>query len=253
VFSAVVRSELAKIRSLRSTVVTLALVLLISVGLGVVSFTSVRIALDRGSPVVRPDFEPVTDGLVTVLYGQLALVAFGVLAICGEYGSGMVRASLTATPDRRTFYLGKITACAAVALVLSYVTVLATFLTAHWTLGKYGPSFSSDGAVRAVLGLPLYLTALCLFALGVGTMLRHTALALTVMLSFVFALSPLAAAVPGIREFGRYLPDQAGMSIMKVGQQADPVVGPWTGLLVLLAWTVAALLGGFLVLRRRDA
>lgn len=252
-FSAVVRSELAKIRSLRSTVVTLALVFLISVGLGVVSFTSVRLALERGSQAVRPDFEPVTDGLVTVLYGQLALVAFGVLAVCGEYSSGLLRASLTATPDRRTFYLGKITACAAVALVLSYLTVFATFLTAQWALGEYVPSFSSDGAVRVLLGTPLYLTGLCLFALGVGTMLRHTALALTVLLAFVFALSPLATTVPGLREFAHYLPDQAGTSIMKVGQQADPVVGPWTGLLVLLAWTVAALLGGFLVLRRRDA
>jgi ABC-2 type transport system permease protein len=253
VLSAVVRSELTKIRSLRSTVATLALVLLISVGLGAVSMTSVRIALERGLPVVRPDFEPVTDSMVAVLYAQLALVAFGVLAVCGEYGSGLVRLSLTATPSRGTFYLGKIIACAAVALVVSCLAVSATFLTAQWALGEYRPSLDSDGAVRVLLGTPLYLTGLCLFALGVGTVLRHTALALTAMLSFVFALSPLATAVPGLREFARYLPDQAGASIVKVGQQADPVVGPWTGLLVLAAWTAAALLGGYLVLRRRDA
>ena len=246
------RAELTKIRTLRSTVATLALVPLISIGLGVVSFTSVRIALERGLPIVRPDFEPVTDGLLTVLYGQLALVAFGVLAICGEHGSGLLRLSLSATPNRRTFYTGKIIACAAVALVLSYTTVWATFLTAHWTLGAYGPSLTSDGAIRVLLGTPLYLTGLCLFALGVGTLLRHTALALTVMLSFVFIVSPVANVVPGLKEAAHYLPDQAGTSIMKVGQQADPVLGPWTGLLVLAAWTTAALLAGYWSLNRRD-
>ncbi len=246
------RAELAKIRSLRSTVLTLALVFLISTGLGAVSFTSVRIALERGLPLVREDFEPVTDGLLTVLYGQLALVAFGVLAICGEYGSGLIRVSLTATPNRAAFYTAKIAACALVSLVLSYATVFATFLTAQWTLGGYGPSFSSDGALRVLLGTPLYLTGICLFALGVATMLRHTALALTLVLSFVFALSPLATSVPGLRDFARYFPDQAGTSIMKVGMQADPVVGPWTGLLVLAAWAALALLGGYLVLSRRD-
>jgi ABC-2 type transport system permease protein len=38
-----------------------------------------------------------------------------------------------------------------------------------------------------------------------------------------------------------------------VGLQADPVVGPWAGLLVLAAWAAAALLGGYAVLNRRDA
>jgi ABC-2 type transport system permease protein len=249
----VLRAEWTKIRTLRSTVVTLALVFAIAVVLGAVSLTSVRIAFDRGLPLVREDFEPVTDSMVSVLYAQLALVAFGVLVICGEYSSGMIRTSLTATPNRGRFYAGKIVVVAAVALVLSYTTVFATFLTARWSLGKYGPSWSSDGAVRVVLGTPLYLTLLCLFALGVGTLVRHTALALTVMLSFVFVLSPLATVVPGLREVARYLPDQAGSSIVKVGQQADPVIGPWTGLLVLAAWTAVSLIGGYLVLRGRDA
>lgn len=247
------RAEWTKIRTLRSTVLTLALVFVIAVGLGVVSLTSVRLAFERGLPLVREDFEPVTDAMVSVLYAQLALAAFGVLVICGEYGSGMIRTSLTAVPSRGRFYAAKIAACASVALVLSYVTVFATFLMAHWTLGEYGPSWSSDGAVRVVLGTPLYLTLLCLFALGVGTLVRHTALALTVVLSFVFVLSPLATVVPGLREVAHYLPDQAGSSIVKVGQQADPVIGPWAGLLVLAAWTAVSLIAGYLVLRGRDA
>jgi len=84
-------------------------------------------------------------------------------------------------------------------------------------------------------------------------MLRSTALSLTVMFSFIFVLSPVANNISGLQEAARYLPDYAGSQVMRVGTQADAVIGPWTGLLILLAWTVAALAGGYVVLRRRDA
>jgi ABC-2 type transport system permease protein len=250
---AVVNAEWTKIRSLRSTVSSLGLVLVVSVGLGILAGSSARGAIERKSDLLRPDFDPVNTGFIGTLYGQLCLVAFGVLLICGEYSSGMIRASLCAVPRRGLFYVGKIAAGASVALGLSLVSVFATFLVTQAALGPHGASLSDGDALRAVLGAPLYLTLLCMLAIGVGTMLRNTALSLTVMLSFVFVLSPLANNIPALQDAARFLPDHAGAQVMTVGAQADPLIGPWAGLLILFAWTAAALVGGYIVLSRRDA
>ncbi|MGW4898366.1 ABC transporter permease [Kitasatospora sp. NPDC004240] len=246
---AVVRAELTKIRTVRSTLVPLLLALVVSVGTGVLNGASARSAIDRGSGLLRPDFDPVDAGFVGVQFGQLALIAFAVLLICAEYGSGMIRASLAAVPDRGLFYLSKITAAAAVALLVAVPTVFLAFLASQAALGPYGVGLGRPGALRAVLGACLYLTLMCLFALGVATVLRGTALALSLLFAFVFVLSPVANTVPALRTAARYLPDHAGAEVMK----ADPGLSPGTGLLVLAAWTAAALLAGYLTLRGRDA
>jgi ABC-type transport system involved in multi-copper enzyme maturation permease subunit len=250
---AVVTAEWTKIRSLRSTVFALALVLVVSVGIGVLDGASARSAIASRNPALRPDFDPVNAGFVGTQYGQLCLVAFGVLLMCSEYTSGMIRASLSAVAQRGLFYAGKIAACAGVTFLLSCVTAFISFLATQQALGPYGVSISDGEALRAVLGAPLYLTLICLLSVGVGTMLRGTALSLTVMFAFIFVLSPVANNISGLREAARYLPDYAGSQVMKVGAQADAVIGPWTGLFILLAWTTAALAGGYVALRRRDA
>ncbi|RZS33976.1 ABC-2 family transporter [Herbihabitans rhizosphaerae] len=250
---AVLHGEWIKIRTVRSTLLSLAVAVVASVGLGILNGSSVRSALDAKSDMVRPDFDPINSGFVGVQFGQLALIAFGVLLVCSEYTSGTVRAALGAVPGRGLLYAGKITVAALVALAVAAVTVLIAFVATQRALGPYGVTLGQGESVRAVVGAPLYLALLCLLAVGVGMMLRSSALALTVMFVFVFVLSPVASSVPGLREVARYLPDQAGAQIMKVGAQADPVVGPVAGLLILLAWTVAALAGGYAVLARRDA
>lgn len=249
---AVLTAEWTKIRSLRSSALTLALFAVLSVGLGVVNGFSARRAIDTDSPMLRPDFNPVNSGFVGISFGQLCLVAFGVLLISAEYGSGTIRASLIAVPQRGALYLGKIAVCTGLVLVLSYVIAFAAFLASQGALGAHGVGLATGEALRAVIGAPLYLTLVCLLAVGVGTLLRGSALSLTVMFAFIFLLSPVANNIEGLREVARYLPDYAGSQVMKVGSQADAVIGPWTGLLILFCWTVAVLAAGYVALRRRD-
>ncbi|GII28631.1 hypothetical protein [Planotetraspora mira] len=64
--------------------------------------------------------------------------------------------------------------------------------------------------------------------------------------------------IPKLRSVTQYLPDQVGMVIMHItGPQTEPRwardYGPWTGIGLLALWAAAALIGGYLVLRRRDA
>ncbi|MBD0670745.1 ABC transporter permease [Streptomyces sp. CBMA156] len=247
--TAVFRAELTKIGTVRSTLVPLAAALVTSVGIGVVNGASARSAIDRGSHLLRSDFDPLDAGFVGVQFGQLALIAFAVLLIGGEYGSGMVRTSLTAVPSRGLFHLAKTAAAATVALVVALPTVLLAFLASQAALGPHGVEMSRPGVLGAVLGASLYLILMCLFSLGIATVLRSTGPALSLLFAFVFVLSPVADSVPALHAAARYLPDRAGAEVMK----ANPGLSPATGLLILAAWAAAALLAGYVTLRRRDS
>jgi ABC-2 type transport system permease protein len=111
--------------------------------------------------------------------------------------------------------------------------------------------------LRATLGEILYLTLLCAFAMGVAAMLRSSALSLGILIPLLFLGSQGLANVPYIKTIAQYLPDQAGTVMTQVVTMTDPRFsrdyGPWTALAILVTWTAAALLGGYLTLRSRDA
>lgn len=250
-----VRSELAKLRTLPAAWFLLPLAPLISVGLAALVAVSLRLSLDSGANLGH--FDPLFAAFYSLTLGQLPLIGFGVLAIGSEYASGTIRASLLATPRRGAFFAAKAGAVAAVALVVAVLTVPVQFLVVQAGLGSYAASPTTDGAPTAVLGSCLYLVLMSLFALGVATMVRRSAVALGVLLPLVFLGSQGLGNVPGIKPVTQWLPDQTGQVIMHLtGPPGDPrfgrPYGPWTGLALLVLWTGAALLGGYLVLRRRD-
>ncbi|GAA2096469.1 ABC transporter permease subunit [Streptomyces albiaxialis] len=250
---AVVGAEWFKIRSVRSTVWTLGLAFALSAGLGTLIALNFRSGIDRVE-----NFDPLFAGLISLMLGQLALVVFGVLVIGSEYGSGTIRASLAAVPRRGAFFGGKVLACALTAFPVSVVMVAVTFTATQTALGPYGTTAGADEVLPGLVGACVYLTLICLFALGVATMLRSSALALGILLPLLFLGSQGLGNVPKLKTVLQFLPDQAGMELMGlVGPSDDPqfahVYGPWGALAILLAWTAAALVGGYVTLNRRDA
>jgi ABC-2 type transport system permease protein len=248
---AVLVAELTKIRTVRSTVWTLLSTFVVSVGLSLL----VGLSFADGQ---QENFDPLFAAFYGLTLGQLGLVVFGVLVLGAEYSSGMIRTTLVAVPRRGLGYAGKVLGTALVALAVSVPTVLAGFLTAQAALGRSGVSLGAPGAPSAVIGACLHLTLLCLFALGVTAMLRGSVRSLAVLLPVFFLGSQGLANIPKIRTVGQYLPDQTSWVIMHLAGPQDEArwvrdYGPWTGVGILVLWTAAALLGGYLVLRRRDA
>ncbi|GAA0439543.1 ABC transporter [Acrocarpospora corrugata] len=254
----VVVSEWTKIRTVPSTVWTLVLTSVLSVGLGYLLSVLSRGSLAGASPERMVNFDPIFLAFYSLTLSQLALVVFGVLVVSGEYGSGTIRASLLAVPRRGLFYGGKMLAATVPVLVMSVITVPATFFATQAGLGPYGISLTADGVPAAVVGACLYLPLICLFAMGMAAMLRSTTRSLGILLPLLFLGSQGLGNAPPVKAFTQYLPDQAGMLIMHlVGPQDDPRwardYGPWTGVGILALWAAAALIGGYLLLRRRDA
>ncbi|MFC4058491.1 ABC transporter permease subunit [Planomonospora corallina] len=255
---AAVAAEWIKIRTVRSTFWLLLAAFVISVGLAWLAGSAFRDDFSELPAEQRESFDPLFAAFYGLTVGQLPLVALAVLVMGSEYSSGTIRASLAAVPRRGLFYGGKLLAEAPLFLGFALVTVPVSFLVSQAALGPYGVSFGADGAVEASVGACLYLVLIGLFATGVAAMLRGSAAALGTLLPLLFLGSYGLGNVPALKPVAQYLPDQAAMVVMHLtGPPDDPRFGRpydgWTGMGILLLWTAAALGGGYLVLRRRDA
>jgi len=249
-------AELTKIRTIRSTKWALLLTPLICVCLGYAVSLSLRVSFPRLPPQQRRDFDPLFATFYSLSIGQLALVAFGATVTGGEYSAPTIATSLTAVPRRGLFYAAKVTAGLLAAAGSALVTVTATFFAAQQALGPYGTSASAPGTQLAALGACLYLTLICALAMGITAILRSPAMALAIMMPLLFLDSQGLGNVPGLQNVIDYLPDQAGAVIMHLSGTGDGrfsrPYGPWAGMAIMLAWTAAALICGYLVLARTD-
>jgi ABC-2 type transport system permease protein len=202
-----------------------------------------------------------------------------------EYGTGTIRATLSAIPRRPVVLTAKLLVFGAVAVVVSEILAFSAFavgqaiLSARHTAGlpagiaqraqqlglKVPPDFSNGsaslgqaGVLRAVVGAGLYLAVLGLLALGLATIIRHTAGAISAFAGVVLVLPLIVQALPTSisNPVARYLPSNIGLVMFSTHGVPDRVVSafsPWAGFGLLVLYTVVALGVGGWVLLRRDA
>jgi ABC-2 type transport system permease protein len=195
----------------------------------------------------------------------LAAEPLAVQSIGSEYGSGMIRTTFTAMPRRVTVLAAKASVLTGLVLAAGAIAVLGSVLAGRLILPGHGftaargyPQLSlGDGPVlRAAAGTVLYLALITLLSLGVAAAVRDSAVAIGVVLGLLY-LIPIIAATVGVPGWHRHLeqiaPMTAGLAIQATTGLRNLPLSPWTGLGVLAAWTAAALLTGWLVLRLRDA
>ncbi|MFF5481586.1 ABC transporter permease [Streptomyces sp. NPDC012935] len=251
----VVRSEWTKIRSVASTVWTLSLAVVVTIALGMLISGLSNSEFDNMSERDRLSFDPTFISFAGMTLGQLALIVFGVLVVSNEYSTGMIRTSLAAVPRRGTFLASKIAVATGLALVVGLATSFVTFFLGQAMLGEHRAEIGDPGVLRAVIGGGLYMTLIAMFSMGVAAMLRSPMLSLGILMPFFFLVSNILGNVSATEKIGQYLPDQAGSRIMQVVTPIDDdkPYGPWGGLGIMLLWVIAALAGGYVALKKRDA
>jgi len=277
-FGGYMLAEWTKIRSVRSTVWTLIIFVVVSLGLtALFTWLTVR-ALNNGSGDARSSgivTDPVNFILGTGLgLGQLAICVLGVLVITSEYTTGAIRAALLAVPRRYPVMLAKGLVFAALVIVVGEIVAFLSFfigkalvnghvVTLHGVQAGHVISvnhtitvaLSQPGVLRAVVGSGLYLTVLGLFALAIGGLIRHTAGAITAVIGMVLVIFPLAGLLPDSwgAHVHAYLPTVAGQLITADKPTGGQLLSPWQGFGVFCAWTVLLLAGAIVLLQRRDA
>ncbi len=254
-------AEWTKVRSVRSTVWTLTLFVVLTLGLTAL-FTWLTVSNWNGAHAADRDARVVLDPVGFILgsglgLGQLTICVLGVLVITTEYSTGVIRASLLAVPRRIEMLAAKVVVFAALMIVVAEIIAFGSFFIGAALLHSRVPvSLGDRNVTRAVVGAGLYLTVLGLFSLAIGTLIRHTAGAITTAIGVVFVLPILAGLLPGSwgAHVNGYLPEQAGTLI---GQQHPPpdgnVLSAWQGFGVFCLWTVVLLGIAAYLLQRRDA
>ncbi|MGW5875090.1 ABC transporter permease subunit [Nocardiopsis terrae] len=251
--TATLSSEWAKARTVRSTGWSIAAFVVIGVALSVLPAPPVVNRYDSAAEALANGLDPVSLGYSGIYLSMIALVVFSILSVTSEYSTGSVQGSLAAVPRRGVFYASKLVTVSAVVTVLSAATVLVSFLGTQAVIGDLAVSLTDDQVLRALGAGVLYVTLLCLFSMGVAAMLRSAALCIGIIVPMLFMVSNILTALPGVGKPAQFLPDQAGQQMMLRGDvPEDALLTPTTGFLVLLAWTVASVAGGYWAVARRD-
>jgi hypothetical protein len=253
------RSEWTKLRSVRSTLWSLATTVVLTVGIGVLATAVVAARWQQLSLADRVTFDPVQQSLTGLLFAQLSIGVLGVLVMSAEYGTGTIRTTLAAVPDRPRVLLAKVLVFGLVALAVSEILSFAAFFIGQALLSGSAPSASigSPGALRAVIGGGLYLALLGLLALGLAAIVRHTAGAISLFVGILLILPLILQALPTsiINAVGKFLPANIGSVITSTRPHIDEHTRfpPWAGIGLLAGYAAAALLLGAWQLVRRDA
>ena len=257
-FGRLLVSEWTKTRSVRSTVASLGLLVVLTLGFTTL-FTWLTVnQWTKADPSQRAQI--VADPISTILgsrfqLSQLTVCVLGVLVIASEYATGMIRASLLAVPRRVPMLAAKSVVFAVLVFVIGELVAFPSFFTGAAILhSKAQVALSDPGVLRAVVGSGLYLAVLGLFALAIGALLRHTAAGITGVIGFVLVLAPLAQLLPGSvgKHVHAYLPSEAGRLIAQAHQGPHDLVTPWQGFGVFCLWTAVLLGAAAYLLQHRD-
>ncbi len=248
-------SEWTKLRSLRSTPLSLAAAFAIAVLGGLFSATGRAKDYPTWSAVDKAAFDPVNLSFDGLAFAQLAFGVIGVLAISSEYTTGQIRTTFTATPHRRKVLLGKALVVGAVALAVGELLSLVTFLVAQLGLRSIhlNVALTDHAALRAVAGAGIYLTALTLLGLALGAIIRHTAGAISAIFGLVFVV-PLVAA--NLKDWITWPSNwnlwSAANAVIATRPPTDGAPSPAMGLLVCALYALVPLTFALLLISRRD-
>jgi ABC-2 type transport system permease protein len=257
------RAEWVKLRSVRSTFWSL--LLLFGVSLLFTAIQSSGSSTEGGSPDMPGDNDLVLESLAGIWFGQIAAAVLAVLAITSEYSTGMIRTTFAANPRRRRVLAAKAVVVSGVVLIVGLATCVACFQVGQWLFREGGFTYVNgypavtlaDGeALRAVLGSAACLGLLALFALGVGTVFRHTAGAITFVLAVVLAPVIASGFLPEnlAEPLEKYSLLGAGLAVQQTVERPDNIpIGPWGGLAVVATYAAVAFLAAVVTIGRRDA
>nr|WP_042386675.1 ABC transporter permease [Streptacidiphilus melanogenes] len=249
----VLLSEWIKVRTVRSTFVTLLLTFVVTVGLGAVVSAVVASTWNNQTPTERANFDATGVSFSGIALGQLALIVFAVLVVTSEYSTGMIRATLGAVPQRMTLMLAKVLTVLGLVGVVSVLTAFISFFLGQALLGSHRTSITDPGVTRAVFGMAIYMTLLALLSVGVAFMVRRPIPALAILMPFFFLISPILNAVPKVKNVAHFFPDVAGRQLYSVQGSTDVPYGPTAGFFIVLAWSLGCVVIGYLLFARRDA
>jgi ABC-2 type transport system permease protein len=252
-FSHTLHAEWIKFWSVRSTIWSTVAMFVLGAGL------TVLVCATSAEWLASSEADESPGSFITwgMMFAQITAIVLGTLAVTSEYGTGMIRATLAATPRRGSVLAAKAVVLTSTLFVAGTVTAFAGYVGGNWFLDRegIGLALGDDGVLRALFGSGLYMAGLGLLAAAVGLLVRHTAAALSIVLALVFVVGTMVFLLPGAwgEWMGKLMPGNAGSGIAAPVSFNPDLLDPWVGFAVFAGEVLAVLVVGYLAFSRRDA
>jgi len=246
---AAIRSEWIKVSSLRSTPAILAATVVIGVLLSWILATFVKTDPNTDLPFTVSQTFIFSTWLTTMLASTV-----GTLMFTSEVQHGTLPGVVMAQPARWVIVTAKAVVASGFGLVMGLAGMAAGFAGA--VLGGLDAGDTSGVAATVLWGL--FLTSMAsLFGLGVGMILKHSAMAISTVLIWALLVENLLRgfAPPSV---SRYLPFSAAAGLLGIRQAGDTdetvaaALSRVQDAFLFGGYVVAALAVGTLLLYRRD-
>ncbi|MFE7781176.1 ABC transporter permease subunit [Streptomyces nigrescens] len=246
-------SEWTKIRSVRSTMWTLGVMVLLTVGIGLLTGAVIAGHSDSLGPE-----SPLNYGTFGMMMGLIPLITLGVLVISSEYSTGMIRTTLTASPARARVLTAKAIVFFALSFVVTLVTTTVVAVAQYSMLSDMAKSAPTGAEwFKATVGVSLFTAMIGLLSLAVGALLRHSAGAITLMVGVY--LLPLVLAIfmqaESLKDIQTWLLEYALPSQLNVMYDvALTSSGPsgWEPLWIVTGLAAVTLGSAYAVIHKRD-
>ena len=264
-FFGTVRSELAKLKALRTSWWLSA----ITVGVGTFIAGAVAFSFQYfmdGSPEFDTGaLNLATQGQAGGYFAMILLGSLGVIVITTEYSSGAIRSSLTAVPQRPLLLTAKALALLIWAGAVAALTILISHLLTSIIaapLGLFDLFDPEIGGMYISNWVAIMLTALLGF--GLGTLLRSSAGGIVVLAVIMFVFQIVLSILYGVTQGAAWVEVLMRVEFMNlVDNLTNPYAGgefsmvpawePWQAAIGLLIWTAVPLVGGAISFSRRDS
>ncbi|MGH9126088.1 MAG: ABC transporter permease [Acidimicrobiales bacterium] len=246
-----IRSEWTKLVSVRSVRRTFAAFVVLTVGFGVLVCAVSGTRWSHYSASTRATWDPTNLSMIGFAFGDLLLPITALLMITGEYSSGSIRSTLCAAPRRWSVLAAKAAVAAGMALVAGEAVAFIGFLAGQAVLGPAPhASLADPTAVRAVVMTGAFVALMALFALGIGTIVRHSAGAVAAYVGLTVVLQALLSTLPG--NVVRFAPETILSSSVSTVILPPHVLSPWVGMAMMALYAGISLVVGGVFLARRD-
>lgn len=226
---ALIRAELLKLRTIRST-------WWLAIAGAATLVGSVVVAVDRG----------IQSGDVPEIFGQPAAALFvtmllAMLVATGDFRHNTATAAFLVTPRRGRVAVAKAIVVAVLGLAAAVVTSLIELAIAVPWLAAEGvsvaPHLGAIGLTLAASSAGVVFLGLLAFALA--AVIRNQVASVVTIILGIFGSVLVTLVLPAV---GRVLPVQSFLSLFAAG--ADPLLLPvWAGGLILLGWALVLGLG----------
>ncbi|MFI9810966.1 hypothetical protein [Saccharothrix variisporea] len=200
-------------------------------------------------------------------FGLMVVMVMAALAITTEYRFGTIKATFQAVPDRISPLVAKGVVVALLSAVIGVLVGFGSWGISWLILSDHSRlALESANDWRHVLGISLVYAAGSLLALGVGTLVRQTAGAVSIILVFALLVENLVTLIPKIGDdIQKWLPftvankfvlgdaDGAGALPQDAGPPVPGELSPWGSFAYFAAIALAFFIVSLVVAKRRDA